>query len=189
MMCQNCQQRQATVHVTKVVNNVKTELHLCQECASKSGDLQVLGGPQVMFSNLISGLLKNENVFSIPVGNNTSSVQNKCKRCGCDYSTFMNTGFLGCSDCYSNFAAKLQPLIVQLQGNTKHDGKIPKRAGKDVRARQELEMLKKELQQLVAAEEYEKAALTRDRIREMEKANEKAKDAGETTEKEMGGDQ
>lgn len=53
----------------------------------------------------------------------------------------------------------------------------------------ELEMLKKELQQLVAAEEYEKAALTRDRIREMEKANEKAKDAGETTEKEMGGDQ
>lgn len=50
-------------------------------------------------------------------------------------------------------------------------------------------MLKKELQQLVAAEEYEKAALTRDRIREMEKANEKAKDAGETTEKEMGGDQ
>jgi len=187
MLCQSCQQRQATVHVTKVVNNTKTEFHLCQECASKSGDLHVLGGSQSVFSNLISGLLKNENVFSIPVGKSAASIIGKCKRCGCDYSTFMNTGFLGCSDCYTYFSNRLQPLITQLQGNAKHVGKIPKRAGKDVRAKQELEMLKKELQQLVAAEEYEKAALTRDKIREIEKANEKVKEAEISNEKKDGG--
>ena len=40
MICEVCRKNAATVHVTKVVNNVRTELHLCQQCARERGELQ-----------------------------------------------------------------------------------------------------------------------------------------------------
>ncbi|MFH1709778.1 MAG: AAA family ATPase [bacterium] len=41
MLCQNCKQRQATVHVTRIVNGRRVEQHLCSHCAA---DLGILGG-------------------------------------------------------------------------------------------------------------------------------------------------
>lgn len=35
MHCQKCEQRPATVRITKIVNGEKSELHLCQECAAE----------------------------------------------------------------------------------------------------------------------------------------------------------
>jgi len=48
----------ATVHVTKVVNNVRTELHLCQQCAKERGELQVLSTPSFAFSNVLTGFFR-----------------------------------------------------------------------------------------------------------------------------------
>jgi len=41
LLCQNCKQRQATVHVTRIVNGRRVEQHLCSSCAA---DLGILGG-------------------------------------------------------------------------------------------------------------------------------------------------
>ena len=30
MLCQNCNERQATVHFVKVINGVRAEMHLCE---------------------------------------------------------------------------------------------------------------------------------------------------------------
>ncbi|MGB4132260.1 MAG: hypothetical protein WBK45_10055, partial [Tepidanaerobacteraceae bacterium] len=35
MLCEECHMRPATVHITKIVNNEKTEMHLCEECAKE----------------------------------------------------------------------------------------------------------------------------------------------------------
>lgn len=35
MLCDNCKQNEATVHMTRVVNGKKTERHLCNVCAAK----------------------------------------------------------------------------------------------------------------------------------------------------------
>jgi protein arginine kinase activator len=35
MLCQNCNEKEATVQLTKIVNGEKTELHLCEDCAAK----------------------------------------------------------------------------------------------------------------------------------------------------------
>jgi protein arginine kinase activator len=156
--------------VTKIINSVKTELHLCQQCARERGELDALEGPKFAFSNLLAGLLQSEPAFGIPVGISGGG-RRKCETCGLEYTEFMNTGFLGCSDCYSQFAGRLGPLIGKIHGHTRHTGKVPRRTGKAVRARQELESLRKELRMLIEAEEYEKAALVRDRIRAIEKSN------------------
>ncbi|GIW48848.1 MAG: hypothetical protein KatS3mg079_324 [Caloramator sp.] len=41
MLCQRCNQKDANVHITKVINGVKTELHLCDECAKQSEDVNM----------------------------------------------------------------------------------------------------------------------------------------------------
>ena len=35
MMCEECQMKPATVHITKIINNEKTQMHLCEECAKQ----------------------------------------------------------------------------------------------------------------------------------------------------------
>jgi len=87
----------------------------------------------------------------------------------------MNTGYLGCSECYSQFLPMLRPLIARIHGHARHTGKVPARAGKAVRFRKELASLREELRTMIEAEEYEKAALVRDKIRDLEKAAEQAR--------------
>lgn len=176
MLCQVCNQRPANVHVTKVINNVRTELHLCQQCARERGELEVFAGPKFAFSNLLAGLLQSDATAGVPVGIPGSS-RSVCSTCGLEYPEFMNTGYLGCSGCYSQFLPMLRPLIARIHGHARHTGKVPVRAGKAVRFRKELESLREELRTMIEAEEYEKAALVRDRIRDLEKAAEQAEQA------------
>ena len=35
MLCDQCKKREAVVHITKIENGRRTELHLCAECARK----------------------------------------------------------------------------------------------------------------------------------------------------------
>ena len=37
MICDACKKQQATVHLTEIVNDQMTELHLCEVCANEKG--------------------------------------------------------------------------------------------------------------------------------------------------------
>ena len=37
MVCELCKQAQATVHLTEIINEQMTELHLCETCANQKG--------------------------------------------------------------------------------------------------------------------------------------------------------
>ncbi len=37
MRCDNCREREAAVHLTQVVDNSVTTLHLCPQCAAEKG--------------------------------------------------------------------------------------------------------------------------------------------------------
>lgn len=74
----------------------------------------------------------------------------KCKTCGMTAKNFDETKKLGCADCYTTFHGELQDLIANAQaGNTHHCGKIPKS--------QRTNVLMRELEEAVKAEDYEKA--------------------------------
>ena len=34
MICQNCKKREATIHITEIVNGYRREKHLCNMCGS-----------------------------------------------------------------------------------------------------------------------------------------------------------
>lgn len=169
MLCQECGKKPATVHYTKIVNNQKTEYHMCEQCAREKGELDLSFGfdPGFSIHNLLAGLLD----MDVPGGTlqSPSSQIAKCPTCGLSYSEFSRSGRLGCSDCYDAFTGQLEPLLRRIQGSTSHTGKVPERTGGIVKLDQEVRKLTQELQAAVDAEEFEQAASLRDRIREIKR--------------------
>ena len=175
MFCQECGNKPATLHFTKIVNGAKTEFHICESCARDKGDSN-LGVPNSFsIHSLLSGLLDFDQL-----GKNNSSLQNgvdqstRCEECGLTYTQFSKIGRFGCSSCYKKFAERLDPLLKRVHGNIAHSGKIPKRSGGRIQCLREIEQLRKEMHTHIEHEEFEEAAHLRDRIRELERqVNEK----------------
>ncbi len=139
------------------------QLDLCAACASDiSPPAAGLFGFQEDFFDSISDILAG---FSDIREDEDEGSQHRCSVCGTSFGDFQKSGRIGCSDCYDAFSEQLLPLLKRLQGSVQHAGKSP--SGKS--RRQELLSLKKELEQAVRKEEYERAAVIRDKIEEIEK--------------------
>lgn len=171
MLCQECGKRPATLHFTKIVNGNKTEFHFCEACAREKGEL--IPGTANGFSihNLLSGLMELDAKGSTAA---KTAEEPRCQCCGMTYSQFSKIGRFGCGDCYKYFGERLTPILKRVHGNAVHVGKVPKRAGKQVQMRRQIEQLKLEMQTKVEQEEFEAAAKLRDQIRELERQAEQA---------------
>lgn len=167
MLCQNCQEREATVHLTKIVNGQTTQMHLCPECAQK-----VHGFGYNLYPAMVSDFL--QALFGMnPTGQADQSVgklqQEKCPGCGKTFSQIQQAGRMGCSQCYEKFEPQMELLLRRIHGGGAHVGKVPVRCGAARRNEQEKNKLRNRLQELIQKEEFEEAAQVRDKIRELEK--------------------
>lgn len=164
MICEKCKQNNATVHLTKIINNKKIELHLCEECARKSQDMSFEN--PFTINNFLTGLL--DSVQSSPIKVDYIKTTT-CSKCGMSYGKFKQLGRLGCSECYKTFNEKLMPLVKSVHGSKQHTGKVPKKAGSVIRLKREIMTMKKELNRAIDKEEFERAAELRDKIKLLEK--------------------
>lgn len=161
-MCTECGLRPAKIHYTEIVNNSMVAMDLCVECAQAKGiDVQKPGGYGL--GDLVAGLI------DTAARADTGKIgMVRCARCGYDYSSFKKVGRLGCPECYDAFGEQLEPLLRQLHGSTRHQGKTPAGLGDRARIRRELADLQEALSEAVAREDYETAATIRDRIKSLE---------------------
>ena len=158
MHCDLCE-KMAVVHEVTVKNGVKEEVHLCEEHALEAGVTMPTQQP-------INELLTQ---FVISHGKRKSSSKKVCAGCGLTFSRFRQMGTLGCAECYAAFETSLNPLIERAQnGATHHRGKTPRRAGTTVDRQLQVQHLVRELDEAVAAEQYERAAQLRDRLRSLD---------------------
>lgn len=172
MKCIECNKQPATLHFTKYINGTKEEIHLCQTCAIKREEAVV--DENYTLHDLLTGLF---NFDASQVDINMQTVQKNeqielvCSNCELTFKDFRRLGKFGCSDCYSSFKTKLDPILKRVHsGNTRHTGKIPKRSGGVLHKMQELESYRKQLRKLIIEENFEEAAVVRDTIKEIEKA-------------------
>ncbi|HHY81204.1 MAG TPA: hypothetical protein GX505_00800 [Clostridiales bacterium] len=164
MLCQECKQKPATVHMTKIINNHKTELHLCEDCARQRESF--INIPTFSVNDLIASFM--DMGQAKPAFEKLSP--SKCAVCGMDFNQFKNIGRLGCQECYKYFGDELGPILRKIQGSTQHTGKVPKRSGSALLTKKQIQKLKAELKKAVEIEAYEKAAELRDKIRELEQS-------------------
>jgi protein arginine kinase activator len=161
MNCEKCHKAPATVHVTEVANGVKREAHLCASCAQAAGV-----GIKVSFS--ISDILGNLVEPMKPGKPAERGATLQCPDCGLTYADFKAKARLGCSRDYEVFKAGLVPLLEKIHGATQHTGKVPPNADRSAKRENELAQLKRQLEAMVKAENFEKAAELRDRLKSLE---------------------
>ncbi|MDD5043985.1 MAG: UvrB/UvrC motif-containing protein [Candidatus Omnitrophica bacterium] len=178
MVCDICGKNQATVHLTEIIDDQMSELHLCEECARKKSQQME---SQFGLADLLAGLAE----FGKPQEEKGESVKLKCPNCGMTYENFIKMGRLGCSECYYAFKKYLVPLLKKIHGTSQHVGKAPHKLTRVVKAapQDEMQVLRDKLQKAVEAEEFEEAARIRDQIKEAQKSK-----AGVSSGKETKGD-
>lgn len=167
MMCERCGKNPANTYLKQVINGNVREMHLCENCAQELG-YSVLSTMNpfdmgISFNNFLGGL------FSQALPQQTAGSTKTCPSCGSTFEDFMQNAQAGCANCYQAFYEELLPSIQRIHGKTKHVGKIPGSASKSLKLNRELTSLRQQLSAAVEAQEYEKAAKLRDRIREIEK--------------------
>jgi len=167
MICQNCMQRESVVHLTKIVNGKANQLHLCQECAQK-----VQGFGFTLYPGMVSDFL--QALFGLNPAKTSDEQavgglqQEKCPGCDRTFLQIQQAGRMGCSRCYDKFEPQMELLLRRIHGGGNHVGKVPARSGAGLKEKRVLAGLKNKLQELIQKEEFEEAALVRDKIRELE---------------------
>ena len=167
MLCQKCKAQNATSHIHFVLNGVVRDAYLCHDCAKEYHASELYENDVF---KMLSSLL-NDNV-----GNVKETL--KCECCGTDFDEIRRTGRVGCGNCYTVFEKRLAPTIARIHGKTVHIGKKPditlsEPASQNVPTVEEtkeskIAKLRYELAEAIRNEEYEKAAVIRDKIREEE---------------------
>lgn len=166
MKCQKCQAREATNHITEIINGQKMELHLCAECASQSEEFQGLkSGFDFGIGDFLGGIFggKQKSVG----GEAVLKAGGVCPVCGMPFEDFLRMGRLGCGECYSVFRHRLERPLRQIHGTCEHVGKVPARKGGALRRDRQLSRLEAELNAAVLKQEFEKAAELRDQINDL----------------------
>ncbi len=172
MQCDVCGKKKATVHLTEIVDDQMTELHLCEDCAKEKS---VQMEQQFGLADLLAGLSD----FGKQV-KDYEKAKLVCPNCGLNYDDFKKFGRLGCSECYPAFRDNLSALLKKIHGSNKHLGKSPVKGSVSAPAPSQKNAavadkeppedvdLKEQLQQAIEEENFELAAQLRDKIRALE---------------------
>jgi len=176
MKCDKCTKK-ATVHLTEIVDGKVMEMHLCEDCAREQSQNME---QQFGLADLLAGLTD--------FGKHVPDVQQKsvtlqCATCGLTYDDFRKFGRFGCAQCYLAFKPQLKTLLKKIHGSSVHLGKSPLKvmpldgvsvaAVPDVVTEQQevvdpVELLRRQLHEAIEHEDFERAAMLRDKIHELE---------------------
>ena len=164
MLCQICGKNPASVHFTEIHDNKMSEIHVCERCAEEKG----MHTPPQQHKFEIADILA-DMVDKMTPTEEERIGHVQCPRCGLLYSSFKETGRLGCSECYTAFQFQMRPLLRRIHGDTRHRGKSPTHGGTGTSSSgaREMQRLHDDLQRAVEREEFEKAAGIRDEIRRL----------------------
>ncbi len=104
MLCENCQERNATSYCQINVGGKVVQKYLCQQCRAAlvpSDELSV--NPEFQIKNQY------------------------CHNCGTTLKDFVASGYVGCEYCYIEFYPIIKQALHGVQKEIKNMGKVPKR--------------------------------------------------------------
>ncbi|MGL5067386.1 MAG: UvrB/UvrC motif-containing protein [Sarcina sp.] len=165
MICEKCQKKEAKVKLVKVIEGKKEFFMLCNECANKMAEVVLKSEMDDLdnfdFNKVLNGLVEYMNKTS---EEKSSLKEFICPVCGMTYDEFKDQGILGCESCFEVFEERIIPIVNRYHGSKFHGGN---RCFSYIREGlvKNLEYLKRELEDAIKFEDYEKAAGIRDEIR------------------------
>jgi len=167
MLCDNCGEREAAIHLTQIVDNTVTTMHLCEQCAAAKGVETGASVAKFPLGDFLASLGKPGSAQTAESGADLA-----CPACGATLQDFRQTGRLGCARCYTTFEPHLRDLLRRLHGSSQHVGEryaaeVAPAATAPGPARAAGE-LREQLKRAIEAENFELAAELRDRLKVLE---------------------
>lgn len=175
MLCKQCGKNNAEIYCKQTINGHTEEYALCHECAEKlkkEGKLNIGFTSPSLFGGIggYGSLFGFDDFFGLPTVKKGGhlSAQKKCTLCSSTFEDLVKSGKVGCAECYRVFREELTPSIEKIHGKGGYTGKKPAKIKIKDTKQEEIKGLKSQLKAAVKAQEYEKAAVIRDKIRELE---------------------
>jgi protein arginine kinase activator len=176
MTCQNCGQRDASVHLVELADGQRKSRWLCPVCAGRSKDGRDQdpwfgaggdgeperrdGDPESLASFL-------GQIFEPHEGEDPGDLP-ACTACGYTLDQFRRTNRLGCPRCYEAFRRPLIAILSHLHRHVTHLGKVPGHLGSQASLSGAMGRARVALEKAIAAEDFENAARLRDEIQRLE---------------------
>jgi protein arginine kinase activator len=168
MKCQHCE-KPATFHITELTQpGGPIKVHLCEEHAR----VYLAQETDEVAPNALASLLAKQLKLEQTAEQLAKLDKKKCPACGISFAEFRQAGRLGCAYDYVFFRSDLEPLLINIHGAKTHKGKRPTRMSGTPDRQHRLLQLRREMQEAVGREEYEKAGRIRDLIRRVEEGDE-----------------
>ncbi len=157
MICDICGENEAVVVINKIMNDKKYELHLCMNCAKERGLITKNGKLEMSLAGLFEDVVASKKSDRL------------CPVCGRKFSEIKKTLKVGCPECYSIFSDEIKELMSQKGISGTYTGSMPERLANFRSALTDRMYLQSKMEESVAKEDYEKAAIYRDRLKAIEK--------------------
>ena len=182
MKCENCGKNTANVKYTQIINGEKKQMFLCEDCSEKLGINDIHFNMPINFTNFLTDFFSDSTDFNLlpTIG---EDLEPTCSSCGLTWDDFLHTGKFGCSNCYSDFELRIDPILRRMQGANSHLGRLGNvKTGNNIKqnlddkmensnnkkSENKLDKLKEDLKNAIKEERYEDAAKLRDEIKKME---------------------
>lgn len=163
MKCQHCE-KPATFHITELTDpSGPVMVHLCEEHARV-----YLSQESSSPANALAGMLAKQLKLEQTAEQLAKLDKKTCPVCGISFAEFRQAGRLGCPYDYVCFQADLEPLLMSIHGAKSHSGKRPLHRSGAPDRQHRLIQLRREMQEAIAKEQYERAGQLRDDIKQLE---------------------
>ncbi len=164
-MCEECGVNEACYTISVMMNGAVTQRHLCADCMAKMNMNLSAGNIKHLLGAIMAAITGGSEEAETPAIPPEKDVV--CERCGTWLSAFTQSGRLGCPSCYQAFREQLTPMLQQIHGRVQHAGRKPLDTEAAQRRRALYDRLSRQLEQAVAIEDFESAAVLRDQLRHL----------------------
>ena len=157
--CQQCN-KPKKIYLTQILEGKIKQVDVCVSCPLVNQLEQT--GHYGALDNLSGG---SEIVFESSKDKDSSL---QCPCCQLTFEQYKKSGRLGCGTCYTTFRKLLRPLLKSIHRGLHHTGKTPAKGRRQANLKVKIRAIKKQIEDSLSAEDYERAAALRDQIRNIE---------------------
>lgn len=164
MMCQLCGKRPANVCINIDINGVRSQKFICEKCAEER---KLRDNPTGAVILALVNDIRLANEGSQADDNLADNIDRTCFVCGTTYSDYAKTSKLGCPECYESFKDLLEPVLEKITKPSPESElrKVREKQNKEIRS--DILKLQMQLKKCVENEDYENAAVLRDKIAQL----------------------
>lgn len=162
MVCDFCNERDAVIFLEQVDSNgQKRKINICMECAMERG---ISPNPKSIESSIGELFKEIANVSKKIIADNSRM----CPVCGTSIASIRKSKIVGCPECYAIFKADIRKILNDKGISSFYTGSMPERLSTVHSVLNDRVALQNKMEDAVAHEDYEKAAMYRDYLKALE---------------------